>query len=302
MSHSTMNKIPYFTYGSNLCLHDLEKWAIEHGFSLNKDTFEAICPAILPDRELCFDYYSHSRNCGVLNLSHKKIGAIVNGVLFLLSKQGLDIIDAKEGAPFVYQKTEVNIILPDGTFLNAFTYIVNNELRSDFISPSETYFNIVVKGMNYFKLPLEPLYHAANNQLSEKITAIFCYGSLQTEERLHHTLKPYGIKTIQSGTTKGILYSTDENWYPALLIPQTECFDDVSGQIITFCNSNITDVLTHLDVIEGFLGYGNKNLYERTVLHIQINQTIIKAWAYVVFEHKSWLGTHIKSGCWKNIT
>jgi gamma-glutamylcyclotransferase (GGCT)/AIG2-like uncharacterized protein YtfP len=297
-----MNNIPfYFAYGSNLNTSDFEEWCFDHNIKYYPDMLDAICPAILPDMALCFNYSSSSRQCNVLNLIECK-GAITHGMIFCPSEAGWEALDHKEASPFVYERIQVTCVLPNSSLLQAVTYVVNKSLCSEYSPPSIEYFNIVKSGLLHFNLPLNQLLEAANGQKNlTTLNQLFVYGTLQSEGSLHYTIKKFEIKKISSASTNGKLYSTDADWYPALLISETYyCPSEVFGEVITFNDTTMPIILEQLDEIEGFYGYGNQqNLYQRTILSVKSSNKIINAWAYVVFEHTPWLTTEISSGSWK---
>src|SRR5271168_2880219 len=90
----------YFAYGSNLDNTDWAAWCTRNGF--DPGCIQAIGPAVLPDVELVFDYHSQGRCGGVLNL-RPRLGQCVDGMLFEVSDEGNEALDAKEGAPYVYR-------------------------------------------------------------------------------------------------------------------------------------------------------------------------------------------------------
>ncbi|MBV5301219.1 MAG: gamma-glutamylcyclotransferase [Methylococcales bacterium] len=299
-----MNNIPfYFAYGSNLNISDFEKWCFDHNIKYSPDMLEAICPAILPDMALCFNYPSSSRQCGVLNIIEQK-SAITHGMIFCPSQDGWEALDRKEASPFVYEKIQVTCTLPNGSLLQAITYVVNKSLCSEFTPPSIDYFNIVKSGLLHFNLPVSQLEAANGQKKLATLNKIFVYGTLQSGESLHHIIKNFEVIEISSASsTNGKLYSSDADWYPALLIPETYCPTEVFGEVITFNDTTMPIILEQLDEIEGFYGYGNQqNLYQRTILSVKSSNKIVNAWAYVVFEHTPWLTTEISSGSWKKFT
>ena len=153
----------YFAYGSNMNKKDLDKWRKKKKYS----RIELISPikATLPNYKLCFTHYSYSRKSGVADIFYCD-GKKVEGILCQVSENDLRKIDIKEGAPDVYRRKIVNVVLDNGTTQCAITYEVR-EKEGAFL-PSRQYMNTVIEGAK--------AHHLSKNYISklEKIKVKEC--------------------------------------------------------------------------------------------------------------------------------
>ena len=147
----------YFAYGSNLNQEDLDKWCKNKGYCPIK--FSSWKRAKLKDYALVFNVYSNSRKCGVANIERKK-GEVVEGVLFIITKEDLDKLDVKEGArgkKRKYEHHKISVETEEGKEVkNVITYWVPKEKTTqDFIKPSKEYLNIIIEGAERYGLSKE---------------------------------------------------------------------------------------------------------------------------------------------------
>ena len=102
----------YFGYGSNLDADDWNIWCEEK--KLDPSGVKEIGPCWLPDHRLKFHYRSFRREGGAADVVPAGCGHAVPGVLFELNDRALANMDRKEGHPNTYQRTMVDVLLPDG--------------------------------------------------------------------------------------------------------------------------------------------------------------------------------------------
>lgn len=292
-----MNECEFvFAYGSNLNQQDWKKWCDRNGFDSN--SLEYVSTAVLPDMKLCFDYFSNSRQSGVLDIQIA-IGHIVYGVIFKPSKMGWEALDRKEGAPYCYTKRIWRAVLPNGTLQSVIVYEVIEERKSStLVSPSNEYFHIVEQGLTHWKLSTISLKNAAENQDAKpEINHLFVYGTLMREESRFKYIEQQDVLSIQNAKTKGVLHETTGN-YPAMRLSRENENSLVVGELVTF--ENIAKAFPILDSVEGFRGYNiTESLYHRTLIDVQTeNGNNVLAWTYVAFDG-NWVKKPIVSGCWK---
>lgn len=125
-----MNKL-YFAYGSNLNLVDWQQWCDERGFA--DATLHPVGIAMMPDYELHFSRYSKRRGGGALNI-RPSIGRVVEGVLFKADDITWQALDRKEGAPSVYEATDVTVLDERGVPVKATTYILRESMAMTSLS------------------------------------------------------------------------------------------------------------------------------------------------------------------------
>ncbi|RME86334.1 MAG: gamma-glutamylcyclotransferase, partial [Planctomycetota bacterium] len=130
----------YFAYGSNLNTEDVKNHYRQKGGSFDSPWRRIVGKAFLPDYEYVFHYRSSTRRAGALDLQ-PKTDQVVSGMVFEV--EDWEWLDYKEGAPYCYARQEVEVILEDGSFLPAITYLViPNRIEKEFIPPTEEYRDI----------------------------------------------------------------------------------------------------------------------------------------------------------------
>ena len=77
-----------------------------------------------------------------------KLGHAVAGKLFEVNDWNL--LDAKEGAPSVYEKIEITVIDENGKTFDAFTYVVTSKNKVEYVKPNQKYVGIVSDGYEEF--------------------------------------------------------------------------------------------------------------------------------------------------------
>lgn len=144
--------ILYFAYGSNMNQKDLDAYCIKNSRPLINLEQKSPKPCLLKDYRLDFNYYSKRRKGGVANIEPAS-GECVEGVLFEINETDKKTLDQKEGAPLVYHKIPVTVMLGDGTKIeNAITYIILEKLKTKFTAPTKEYKQIIIKGAKAFGL------------------------------------------------------------------------------------------------------------------------------------------------------
>lgn len=283
-----------FAYGSNLNPQDWEKWCDRNGFDSN--SLEYVSTAVLPDMKLCFDYFSSSRQSGVLDVQ-MAIGHIVYGVIFKPSEMDWKALNKKEGEPYCYKKNLWTAILPDGSLEKVLIYqVVLEKQSSKIIEPTSPYFNLVKQGLTYWNLPIEGLNSAIGIALEPKVNYLFVYGSLMQGCKLHKHIKKMNVVSIKNAKVKANLFETSCGNYPAMQLHNDTEDSYVYGELIEF--DSIQDVLASLDEIEDFKGYNqNNSLYERTLIKVIIDDRFLLSWSYIMI-NKNWVKNRIISGSW----
>jgi hypothetical protein len=143
----------YFGYGSNLDRNDWLEWCEEKG--VNPSGIEEITPCWLPDYRLKFHYRSSRRRGGAADVVPAGCGHAVPGVLFALSDGALANMDRKEGHPNYYERCNVNVLLPNGTSIEAVTYTLVEHRKGEYVAPTAHYAGLVRRGLERRNLPIE---------------------------------------------------------------------------------------------------------------------------------------------------
>ncbi len=151
--------LPYFAYGSNLNLRDLDRWCRERNDKGGILSFWQT--ARLPNHAVRFSLYSNARKGGVLDI-HSSLGEEVPGVLFhVAGPRGWALLDKKEGAPNWYERVATTVALADGSQVAAITYRVCVERLSGFIEPANNYLQVVCQGLRRWELAEDHVVAAA---------------------------------------------------------------------------------------------------------------------------------------------
>ena len=284
----------YFAYGSNLNLKDLGEFEGDK-FPNREKSFEETANILdgiffLPDYQLQFTYKSIKREGGVLDVV-PKLGHAVAGKLFEV--KDWDLLDAKEGAPSVYEKIEITVIDENGKTFDAFTYVVTSKNKVEYVKPNQKYVGIVSDGYEEFGISQKyPWAHgnltSASKDLECKmIDSMFVYGTLRKQECREHEMRKISLES-KDIAIRATMY--DIGAFPAITLED----GTVHGEIHRIKPEPHS--FDTVDCIENFNGYDESSLYRR----ILINSSEGMCWTYVwndtVENYKT-----ISSGDWKKI-
>ncbi len=102
--------------------------------------------ALLRGWRLVFNKVAH-RNPGegYANIAKDKKG-IVEGVLYLITKEGLSNLDRYEGYPCEYDRKVLEVVLEDGSRVKAWVYVAQPDKVRDGLKPSKEYLDHLLKG------------------------------------------------------------------------------------------------------------------------------------------------------------
>lgn len=279
----------YFAYGSNLNLNDWQGWCLRKGFST--ELLKPIRKGWLVDHHPTYHYYSQGRESGALDVVEKP-GHLTGGVLFEAQAHGWAALDAKEGAPNVYERRLVHVLDEEGGWHEAITYcVVPNRRRSRFIAPSEDYVQVVADGLHAHGLATCDHARAAINASPlPQVNQLFVYGTLQAGQSRAHALP--GVAHREPAMISGTLF--DLGPYPGWQ-PNGDDACTVSGELLTLNDPSIT--LPLADAIEGCDGYSERALYHRVLVKaVSADGRAVLAWCYRLQD--STAGKRIPSGRW----
>ena len=285
----------YFGYGSNLDWGDWEAWCEKK--KLRSEGLVELSPCWLPNYSMKFHYFSSSREGGAADVVETGRGHAVPGVLFRMNDDTLRAMDRKEGVKSgAYARRQVEVILPNGTFVEALTYCVTEQRREDrFIQPTSSYCNLIENGLKKRKLPIGELKNAIEDfSPSYPLENLFVYGTLLQGELRHPTISECSIGDARTASTKGLLANLGD--YPGMLTGEE---GEVHGEVYQI--DQMYPTLRTLDTIEGFYGYDSTNsLFTRTIVQIQTEQGMEWAWTYTYNRDAEEETRIIQSGDWKN--
>ena len=283
----------YFGYGSNLDWDDWKSWCEKK--NLRYDGLVEISPCWLPNYSLKFHYFSDGRKGGAADVVEIGRGHAVPGVLFRMNDVTREVMDRKEGtAVEAYERREVKVVLPNGTFVQAMTYCVTEKCREErFIQPTNTYTNLIKQGLEKRKLPIEELKNAIENfSPSYPIEKIFVYGTLMNGEIRNSTLMEYSNGEGKPASTTGSMLNLGD--YPGIIAGNEGV---IQGEVYQIDQVYLT--LQTLDSIEGFYGYDSTHsLFTRTIVRIHTEQGHEWAWTYVYNKENNREYEVIESGNW----
>jgi gamma-glutamylcyclotransferase (GGCT)/AIG2-like uncharacterized protein YtfP len=262
-----------------------------HGARKHDFLGNMISNATLPDHRLSFNRFSSRWNGGVLSVE-EKIGCYVEGTLFFVVDE--EVLKQKEGAGRSYDPKEITVLV-DGKEVRAFTYIAIPE--STFCKPTQEYLSICTEGRLSLQLDLSPLIDASNDSQNRcKLNDVFVYGTLMRGECRHRIANSRAnlLMTLMA-ETNGLLL--DANDYPVLIQDESRPWE-VQGELHRF--NSAEDIISKLDQVEGFKGYGQPgSLFRRTICSYGLKDgSGSKAWVYVGASDVSNL-KELESGCWR---
>jgi len=284
----------YFAYGSNLNQADWHEWCRRNNHSTDLLRFHSI--GYLPDHDLAFRYKSSSRDGGVLDVV-PRVGQAVPGVIFEVLSGGWEALDAKEGAPDIYEKFGAVAIDSVGEEVPVRTYRVCSDRVQPFVRPNPKYVDVVKNGLDKYDLGDSLVSAAAKNEETPfLVDALFTYGTLMRGESRFSLLRRYGLICSLLAEISGRLL--DLGSFPGLVKPNRPD-DFVKGDFIRV--HNIGDAIDELDRIEGFRGFGQpESLYRRTLNKVAVGDGRIRtAWVYHLNTNAK-TGSEIESGDWRS--
>lgn len=286
----------YFAYGSNLDAQNWGEFCKRH--QADPQCMRPIGPAMLPDRELVFNYRSVLRAGGALNIRERK-GHFVHGALFEVDARGWEVLDIKESvAAGCYARVAHTAIAPGGRPVPVVTYEVTPQRIEGHVPPSNEYTEIVCRGLAAFGLPEHQFEKAAKNQpATAEVDGVFVYGTLMRGESRHATIEQHAPRDVLPARAPGRLHATHAD-YPMLDLHEHDRDERVQGELVRFADT--TAVLAALDEVEDFCGYAHhRNEYLRTLVEVDTGLGGRQlAWAYVAANRSS-MREHIQSGCWR---
>lgn len=285
----------YFAYGSNLHAADFARACRANG--QRADGLRALVRAWLPDADVVFNVHSPSRGGGVLNLRVRR-GQVVPGLLFEADEAAWQALDAKEGAPWLYERTTVTVLTPDGQAHRACTYRVpDTRVEAAFTPPTPDYLRLVREGLAAHGHATTQLDQAAQGlQPSASVAVFFVYGTLMRGESNHRVAARHGLASVQAARVRGDLFDTGMG-FPAMRL--SDGTGQVRGELLV--PEDFEAAVGAMDDLEVFAGYGaDGNEYERRLIEVtpEDGGASRLAWIYVAGEALP-LKRRIDSGDWR---
>jgi len=288
--------IYHFGYGSNLDLQDWTRYWDALG--RRAPVLEPVGPAVLPDHELAFDYFSRSRGGGALNI-RPRVGQVVEGYLFRVTEAGWRGLDLKEGvAAGCYERFETLALCSvTGRAVPVVTYRACADRTGEFHRPTDPYLEACRRGRKRFGLGMAMLEALAAGRVPEcEVRGVFAYGTLMRGESRFPIVEKFGLKCALLASTFGDLH--DRGAWPSLSLP--ECADGriVHGEFLIA--HDLPGLLKTLDLIEGFNGFdAPPRLFRRTLINVDVDHGRIRqAWGYVMDAPQDHSNL-VPSGCWR---
>ena len=141
--------INYFTYGSNMSVSRIIKRGI-NPYSGNT--------GILNGWELKFNKKASAGDWAFANIMKNKESS-VEGIVFEITEEELNLLDKFEGAPNHYKREKVNV-LSKGELVECITYIAQSKHIKEGLLPTEEYIGFLISGSSllspeYQKMLLE---------------------------------------------------------------------------------------------------------------------------------------------------
>jgi hypothetical protein len=141
------DRVNIFAYGSDI--------SIEHAVKFYPE-MDPVCPAVLKDYELAF------WDNGNAAMIHKD-GAVLQGFVWSVPKELLEIVDNRKHYPSLKKKKTVTVNdYNTGKELTATVYYADERYLSPF-PPSAEYFGRMVEGYWWHRMETKPLFEALEN-------------------------------------------------------------------------------------------------------------------------------------------
>jgi gamma-glutamylcyclotransferase (GGCT)/AIG2-like uncharacterized protein YtfP len=138
----------YFAYGSNLDIKQVRRRCLDCDV-------KKISIGYLPEHRLAFTQFYEPWGGGVADIV-KDSKSCVWGILYELTMDALKLLDAYEGYPIDYDRTQHTIMTLEGRRYMAWVYTVKRK-DGDFIPPSKRYINILKQTAKNSEFPKEYL-------------------------------------------------------------------------------------------------------------------------------------------------
>ncbi|MBS5316997.1 MAG: gamma-glutamylcyclotransferase [Clostridiales bacterium] len=123
---------------------------------------------------------------------------------------------------------------------------------------------------------------------------VFVYGSLRTDFWNYDKVLKNRVRQVEKGQIEGDLYHLPAG-YPAVILGE----GTVYGEVITLSQDKI---LKSLDLLEGYMGEGEENLYVRVKQKVHLEDGSQQmCWVYIYVDEKvaKKEGKYIPHGDWK---
>jgi gamma-glutamylcyclotransferase (GGCT)/AIG2-like uncharacterized protein YtfP len=288
----------YFAYGSNLCL----------------DQMRSRCPSASPYAQanlsahrLEFVGWSPSWGGAVATVQPNRKYR-VEGMLYVMRREEVAILDRFEGTPRHYRRVNVTVREPGGQTHSAFTY---KAIADQIGRPSDSYVNRIASGMRRFGLDHKRLESAVTrcsrapaaqtylNLMEPDMShltpppptdrqnhePVFVYGTLrQGQGNWRRLLNRAPVKTLRSAANL-VMYSL--GGCPACV--REPYGEDVVGEVY-YCNAGDMD---RLDALEGV----EHGMYQREWIYLEDGSG---AWVYVMRKDQIRNAPKVDSGDWLN--
>ncbi len=243
-------------YGSNMDSQGRDAWLREHGHAGPPP--RSLGTALLLDRRLSFERYGRSRGGGVTTLTVAP-GHAVEGALLEVDAALLAMFDRKEGHPDAYLRESAHVVLPDGTLREAWVYDVPPQRRHGHVPPTQSFLDVVRRGLAEHGLPALALEAAAQQRpFRPAVPWMFVYGTLRAGQPNARLLA--GL-TRHQASARGVLH--DFGAYPGMVLGHGA----VTGEIVPLDPAR----LAALDALEQALPFGAPGgAYRRTVVEVTL--------------------------------
>ncbi|MDD5170301.1 MAG: gamma-glutamylcyclotransferase [Syntrophales bacterium] len=291
----------YFAYGPNLNADDLNGWCRKRGYDYPLG--EKVANAYLPDTRLIFNFYSESRQSGLLNIKYQA-GHVTPGVLFKVLPAGLATLDARATAENMYQHLDVVTLTEDGREHVALAYQIGSTgVSKAFVKPSPAYVEVIRKGLKEHGITdsfLGPLAEGKSPPLT--IDRLFLYGTFMSGGPRHALVTEWSdLSSRMEAVVPGLLYDSGKG-FPCM-IPDVTGKHQVRGDL--YILKDFKKAFERMDFIEMTNKHRTTNLFFRRAIVRATGQDgmIFLAWSYLLDADSDVEGMPlIPSGDWRSVS
>lgn len=288
----------YFAYGSNLNAADLTRWCRQRGYAYPLG--EKVANAYLPDTRLIFNYYSPSREGGMLNIRYQA-GQVTPGVLFRVLPGGWSVLDAKGTEENRYKHLDSITLTEDGQEHLSVAYHVDSaHTTGDFVKPHPDYLGVVREGLKSHGINDCFLTPIAEGEVPPcSIDYLFVYGTLMSGGPRHFMLGEWAdLSSKVEATAPGLLYNSGKE-FPCM-IPDMTGQNAVTGELYVL--ENFKRAFEKLDFMEmSDRHLASKIFFRRAIVRVTMPEgKTCLAWSYLTESNVKGM-SQINSGNWRSV-
>ena len=130
----------YFAFGSNMDKERMKK---------RKANFTEMQKGVINDWKLVFNKINDKKvRAGYANII-PNLGSIVEGIIYKVDNDAIQILDRREGVPNNYEQKIVSVENTNKELIDCIVYIANPSKVDNFLKPEKWYLEHLLKGKDF---------------------------------------------------------------------------------------------------------------------------------------------------------